>query len=168
MDHKTVRSYLDTLTDFYMVRQLAPWSGNTKKRLVKSPKVYIRDSGLMHRLLNISDMESLLGNPVVGASWEGFVIENIASNLSSDWQTSYYRTSAQAEIDLVLEGPKRQRWAVEIKRSLAPKLSKGFHLASADIDATRKYVVYPGSEEFPMKGNTTAINLVEFIKLMVS
>ena len=89
VDHKTIRSYLDILTDFYMVRQFPPWSGNTKKRLVKSPKVYIRDSGMLHRLLNIPDHETLLGHPVLGASWEGFVLESIVSNLSSKWRYSY-------------------------------------------------------------------------------
>ena len=96
VDHKTIRSYLDILTDFYMVRQLQPWSGNTKKRLVKSPKVYIRDSGILHRLLNISDHETLLGHPVLGTSWDGLVLESIISSLSSKWQNSYYRTSSQA------------------------------------------------------------------------
>lgn len=164
VSHTTVRTYLDTLTDFYMVRQIQPWSGNTKKRLVKSPKIYIRDSGLLHKLLNISDFESLLGHPVAGASWEGFVAENIIVNLSNQWQFSYYRTAAQAEIDLVLEGPGRQVWAIEIKKSAAPHLSKGFHAASDDIKATRKYVVYSGTDRFSLGNNTEAVGLIEFLK----
>ena len=148
VSHTTIKSYLDTLTDFYMVRQVQPWAGNTKKRLVKSPKIYLRDTGLLHKLLNISDFDSLLGNPVLGASWEGFVAENIIVNLSSKWQYSYYRTTAQTEIDLVLEGPHQQVWAVEIKRSSAPKLSRGFHAACEDIRATHKFVVYSGTERF--------------------
>lgn len=163
VDHKTIRSYLDILTDFYMVRQLQPWSGNTKKRLVKSPKVYIRDSGILHRLLNISDQETLFGHPVVGASWEGFVLESIISNLSSKWLYSYYRTSSQAEIDLVLEGPKKEVLAVEIKRSSAPKVAKGFHLASEDIKATKKYVIYPGQERFQLAGDTEVVSLTNFL-----
>lgn len=163
VDHKTIRSYLDILTDFYMVRQIQPWAGNTKKRLVKSPKVYIRDSGILHRLLNISDYETLLGHPSLGASWEGFVVESIISSLSSKWQYSYYRTSGQAEIDLVLEGPKQEVWAVEIKRSSAPKVSKGFHLASEDVKATKKIVVYPGQDRFPIANNTEAINISTFL-----
>lgn len=163
VDHKTIRSYLDILTDFYMVRQLQPWAGNTKKRLVKSPKVYLRDSGLLHRLLNISDYETLLGHPALGASWEGFVVESIILNLSNKWRYSYYRTAAQAEIDLVLEGPKKEVFAVEIKRSSAPKLTKGFHLASEDIQATKKFVVYSGQDRFPLGNNTEAVNLNAFL-----
>lgn len=163
VDHKTIRSYLDILTDFYMVRQLQPWAGNTRKRLVKSPKVYLRDSGLLHSLLNISDYDMLLGHPVLGASWEGFVLESIIESLSNKWQYSYYRTSGQTELDLVLEGPKNQVLAVEIKRSIAPKLSKGFHSASDDIKATRKFVVYPGEDRFPLSHDTEAINLHAFL-----
>lgn len=163
VDHKTIRSYLDILTDFYMVRQLQPWAGNTRKRLVKSPKVYVRDSGMLHRLLNISDFETLLGHPVLGASWEGFVLESIIQSLSSKWQYSYYRTSGQSEIDLILDGPKKEVFAVEIKRSVAPKVSKGFHLASEDIKATKKFVVYSGQERFPIASNTEAINLNTFL-----
>ena len=163
VDHKTIRSYLDILTDFYMVRQLQPWAGNTRKRLVKSPKVYIRDSGLLHSLLNISDYDTLLSHPVLGASWEGFVLESIIQGLSNKWQYSYYRTSGQTELDLVLEGPKNEVLAVEIKRSIAPKVSKGFHSASEDIKATRKIVVYPGEDKFPLSGDTEAINLNAFL-----
>ena len=159
VSHKTIRSYLDILTDFYMVRQLPPWSGNTKKQLVKSPKAYVRDSGMLHRLLNIPDIETLLGHPALGTSWEGFVLESIASNLSSKWRCSHYRTTSQAEIDLVLEGPKQEVVAIEIKRSSAPKLRKGFHLASDDIKATRKLVVYPGRDRFSLTSDTEAINL---------
>jgi predicted AAA+ superfamily ATPase len=159
VDHKTIRFYLDTLTDFYMVRQLPPWSGNSKKRLVKSPKVYIRDSGILHRLLNISDYETLLGHPLLGASWEGFVLESIISSLSSKWQYSYYRTATQAEIDLVLEGPKQQTIAIEIKRTSSPKLAKGFHLACEDIKATKKFVVYTGADRFTLTSDTEAVSI---------
>ena len=162
VDHKTIRFYLDILTDFYMVRQLQPWAGNTRKRLVKSPKVYLRDSGLLHVLLNISDYETLLSHPVLGASWEGFVLESIIQSLSNKWQYSYYRTSGQTELDLVLEGPKNEVFAIEIKRSIAPKVSKGFHSASDDIKATGKFVVYPGEDRFPLGHDTEAINLNAF------
>ncbi len=149
-----------------MVRQIQPWSGNTKKRLVKSPKIYLRDTGLLHNLLNIPSFDILLGNPVCGASWEGFVAENIILQLSDKWRYSYYRTAAQAEIDLVLEGPRRQVWAIEIKRSGAPTLSKGFHTACEDISATHKFVVYGGTERFPMREKTEAIGLIEFLKML--
>jgi predicted AAA+ superfamily ATPase len=166
VSHTTIRSYLDILTDFYMVRQIQPWSGNTKKRLIKSPKIYLRDTGILHKLLNISHLEDLLGNPAVGASWEGFVAENIIIGLSNKWRYSYYRTTSQTEIDLVLEGPGNQVWAIEIKRSAAPKLTKGFHSACEDIKATKKFVVYSGTEHFPMSGNTEAIGLIEFLRMI--
>ena len=166
VSHTTIKSYLDILTDFYMVRQIQPWSGNTKKRLVKSPKIYLRDTGLLHKLLNISDFDSLLGNPILGASWEGFVAENIILGLTNKWQYSYYRTTTQTEVDLVLEGPNKEVWAVEIKRSSAPVLKKGFHSACEDIKATRKLIVYSGTDRFPMAGDTEAIGLIEFLKLL--
>jgi predicted AAA+ superfamily ATPase len=166
VSHTTIKSYLDILTDFYMVRQIQPWAGNTKKRLVKSPKIYLRDTGLLHKLLNISDFDSLLGNPILGASWEGFIAENIIVQLSNKWQHSYYRTTTQTEIDLVLEGPKKEVWAVEIKRSSAPVLKQGFHTACEDIKATQKFVVYSGSERFPIAGSAEAIGLIEFLKLL--
>lgn len=164
--HTTIKSYLDILTDFYMVRQIQPWAGNTKKRLVKSPKIYLRDSGILHKLLNISTFESLLGHPVLGASWEGFVIENIIVNLSNKWQYSYYRTASQTEIDLVLDGPDQQVWAIEVKRSSAPKIGRGFHTACEDVKATHKFVVYAGSERYPMSENTEAIGLTEFLEIL--
>ena len=111
-------------------------------------------------------MEDLLGNPAVGASWEGFVAENIILGLSNKWRYSYYRSTSQTEIDLVLEGPGNQVWAIEIKRSAAPKLTKGFHNACEDIKASKKFVVYSGSERFPMAGNTEAIGLIEFLKMI--
>ena len=114
VDNKTVRAYLDFMVDLLLVRRLPPWSGNVGKRLVKSPKVYIRDSGLLHTLLQIGDFESLLGNPKYGDSWEGFVIENLLSVLPDDAEAAFYRTSAGAEVDLVLHFG-REIWAIEIK-----------------------------------------------------
>ena len=168
VSHTTIRSYLDILTDLYMVRQIQPWAGNTKKRLVKSPKIYIRDTGLLHRLLGISDYDDLLGHPIVGHSWEGFIAENIIENLSDKWQYSYYRSSNQAEIDLVLEKSGGQIWAVEIKRTAAPKIKSGFHTACQDIRATKKFIVYPGIERFPMSNNTEALGIVEFLKILAT
>lgn len=166
VSHTTIRSYLDTLTDFYMVRQLQPWSGNTKKRLVKSPKIYLRDTGLLHNLLHISSFEALLGHPVLGSSWEGFVVENIIRILSGKWKYSYYRSSSQAEIDLVLENSENEIWAVEIKRSVAPSVKKSFHDACRDVGATKKFVLYNGSEQFPLANDTEAIGLIGFLKLL--
>ena len=168
VSHTTVRNYLDILTDLYMVRQLQPWAGNTKKRLVKSPKIYIRDTGLLHHLLKISEFDDLLGHPVVGASWEAFIIENILAQISDKWAVSYYRASSQTEIDLVLEKSNKERWAVEIKRTAAPKLRSGFHTACDDIKATRKFVIYSGSERFPMSKGVEAIGIIEFLELVSS
>ena len=126
LSHTTIKNHLDVLTDFYMVRKLQPWSGNVKKRLVKSPKIFIRDSGILHALMNIHDMNSLLAHPKMGSSWEGFVIENILNLIDSRWTYSYYRTSTQVEIDLVLHTPDSEIWAIEIKRKSAPKLGRGF------------------------------------------
>lgn len=166
VSHTTIRTYLDILQDFFMVRQVHPWSGNTKKRLVKSPKIYIRDTGLLHNLLNIPSFEQLMGHPLVGASWEGFVIENILNQLSPNWVSSYYRSSNQSEIDLVLEGPAREVWAIEIKKSVSPTLSSGFYHACEDIQATKKFVIYSGSDQFPMKGGIEVIGLVAFLKMI--
>jgi predicted AAA+ superfamily ATPase len=168
VSHTTIRTYLDILQDFYMVRQVQPWSGNTKKRLVKSPKIYIRDSGLLHNLLHISSFDYLMGHPSVGASWEGFVVENILNQLTPQWVSSYYRSSNQSEIDLVLEKNNQEVWAIEVKRSIAPSLSAGFHSACEDIGATKKIVVYSGKDRFPMKGEVEVIGLVEFLQLLLA
>lgn len=159
----TVRHYLDQLTDLYLVRQLPPWSGDSAKRLVKAPKVYVRDSGLLHALAGVPDPDTLLGHPLCGPSWEGFVIENTLTRLPSTWRASYYPTSAQAEIDLVLEGPRRQVLAIEIKRSLSPTLSKGYHLGYVDIGATRSFVVTPDGERFPLSKQVEAVPLRSWI-----
>jgi uncharacterized protein len=166
VSHTTIKSYLDILTDFYMVRQIQPWSGNTKKRLIKSPKIFIRDTGLLHKLLNIAEFDSLLSHPVLGFSWEGFVIENIIACLSDKWQYSYYRTSTQVEIDLVLEGGRQEVWAVEVKRSGAPKVNASFHSASVDIKATKKFVVYSGPDRYNLSPDTEVIGLIDFLKLL--
>lgn len=166
VSHTTARNYLDILQDFFMVRQVHPWSGNTKKRLFKTPKVYIRDTGLLHSLLNISSFDQLLGHPAVGASWEGFVVENILNQIPADCNASYYRSSNQAEIDLVLEFGSKEVWGVEIKKSSAPTISSGFHRACEDISATKKYVVYSGADRFPMRGDLEAVGLIEFIGMI--
>ncbi|MCC5918005.1 MAG: ATP-binding protein [Cryomorphaceae bacterium] len=166
LSHTTIRNQLDILTDFYMVRQLQPWSGNIKKRLVKSPKIYIRDSGILHNLMNVSTMEELLSNPGLGASWEGFVVESIISVLNNKWSVSYYRTATQVEIDLVLETPKREIWAIEIKRSTTPKLGRGFYEACKDVGATHKWIVNGGDERYPFHNNVEVIGLLAFLNIL--
>jgi len=155
----TVGRYLDLMADLLLVRRLQPWTFNIGKRLVKAPKVYIRDSGITHALLNMGNYNDLLGHPVVGTSWEGFVIENVLSVCPDRAIPFYYRTSGGAEIDLVLEFSGKEKWAIEIKRSSTPSLSKGFHIACDDIKADRRYVVYSGNDKFPMSNCVTAIPL---------
>jgi predicted AAA+ superfamily ATPase len=159
VDGKTVTHYLEVLVDLLLVRRLEPWHINVKKRLVKSPRFYIRDSGILHRLLGIHDHGALLSNPVLGKSWEGYVMENILSILPSSVEPYYYRTSAGAEIDLVLKISSTELWAIEIKYGMAPKIKQGFHQASADIQASHKFVVYGGEDEFPIERQTTMISL---------
>ena len=151
VDGKTVAAWLDLMVQMLLVRRLPAWHANLRKRLVKSPKVYVRDSGLVHALLGIHDTEALLGHPVAGASWEGFVIENIINTAASRGrpvQASFYRSIAGAEIDLLLTWPSGATWAVEIKRSLAPVLRRGFHSGCDDVQPSRKLLVYPGSETY--------------------
>ncbi|MDQ6960073.1 MAG: ATP-binding protein [Mariprofundaceae bacterium] len=147
----TIRKYIDLLEQTFVVRALSPWTGNTKKRLIKSPKVYIRDSGLLHALLDIETMQALFAHPVYGASFEGFVIENLLTRLPR-WQASFYRTSNGAEIDLVLEKGMRTV-AVEIKASTSPKLSRGNWSALEALQPDRSYVVAPVDEPYPLAEN---------------
>jgi len=155
----TVGRYLDLLVDLLLVRRLKPWRFNVGKRLVLSPKVYVRDSGITHALLNISSYNDLLGHPVVGGSWEGFIIENIMSVTPPHLQPYFYRTPGGAEVDLILEFGVKERWAIEIKRSSAPSLSKGFYIACDDIRASKKYIVYSGKDTFSLGNGVTAISL---------
>jgi len=163
---KTTGSYLDLLVDLLLVRRLLPWHANLGKRLIKAPKVYVRDSGLLHALLGIANHEVLLSHPVVGASWEGFVIENLLACAPEGVQGYFYRTSGGAEIDLVLAWPDNCLWAIEIKRSLNPKLERGFHSACIDLQPTRKFVVYAGAERYPMATDVDAISLAELADLL--
>lgn len=162
----TAKRYIELLEDLLLIRSLRPWSGNVGKRLVKAPKIYIRDSGLTHALLNITTLDDVLGHPVVGSSWEGFVIENLISCLPVGVNPCFYRTSAGAEIDLVIEKNTKIKYAIEIKRSLTPSLSKGFHLGCEDIGATHQFIVYPGKERFPVTKDVTAIPLLDMMDVL--
>ena len=167
MSAPSVSQYIDVLTRLLLVRRLTPYSANTRKRLVRSPKIYVRDSGLLHALLGIKQFHDLVGHPIVGASWEGFVIENLLSDAYPRTRASYYRTSAGAELDLVLEIPGFQRpIAIEIKRSLTPSLGKGFHNAIGDIEPERAFVVYAGEERYPVGESTEVIGLREMALLL--
>lgn len=166
VDGKTVARYLDLLVDLMLVRRLPAWHRNTGKRLVKAPKVFVRDSGVAHALLGLENKEQLLGHPVVGPSWESFVIESLLLQAPRGTGAYYYRTSGGAEIDLVLALPGGALWAVEIKRSSAPKLERGFHHACADLAPARRFVVYPGGERFPLNAETEALGLADLGKLL--
>lgn len=156
---QTVGRYLDLMVDLLLVRRLPPWSKHAGKRLVRSPKVYVRDSGLVHALLGLRDLDAVLGHPVTGGSWEGFVIENLLAAAPSGTSACFYRTAVGAEIDLVLELPPKERWAIEIKRSSAPVLSKGFYLGCDDIKATKRMVVHAGEETFGLGDGVEAASL---------
>jgi predicted AAA+ superfamily ATPase len=164
----SVGRYIDLLVDLLLVRKLQPYTRNIKKRLVKSPRVYVRDSGIIHALLNIGSYNDLLGHPVLGKSWEGFVIENIMAILPQGAQAFYYRTAGGAEIDLVLEFPGSPRvlHAIEIKRSPAAGVQRGFHEACADIKPTHKFLIHAQADAFPMNADIQAIGLQEFMSLI--
>lgn len=161
VDAKTAASYLDLLVDLLLVRRLQPWHSNLGKRLVKSPKVYVRDSGIVHALLAIPDKETLLAHPVIGQSWECFVIENLLACASQQVTGYFYRTSGGAEIDLLLVWPHGTIWAIEIKRSIAPKPGRGFHAACDDLKPDRKFVVYAGEERYRLSEDIEVISLAE-------
>ena len=163
---QTVGRYTDLLVDLLLVRRLQPYHANVGKRLVKSPKVYIRDSGLLHALLNIAMRDALLGHPVVGASWEGFVIENLINAAPALTVPGFYRTSGGAEIDLLLELPGGERWAIEIKRSRAAKPARGFYEACEDLKPARRFVVYGGLERYPIGADVEVIGLRELAEIL--
>ena len=163
---QTVGRYLDLLVDLMLVRRLQPWHENVGKRLVKSPMVYVRDSGIVHALLGIGTTEGLLGHPVVGGSWEGFCIEALLAAAPLGTEPFFYRTSAGAELDLVLRLPSGDIWAVEIKRTTAPKVSRGFHTGAEDIGANRKLLVYAGEHEVPVAKDIRALPLAHAIELL--
>ena len=154
----TIGRYLDLMVDSLLVRRLQPWSSNTGKRMVKSPKVYIRDSGICHALLGIETVNDLMGHPVVGSSWEGWIIEAIAAIKPPSFEMGFYRTSAGAEVDLILSKPSGEIWAIETKLTSAPRLSKGFHLACEDLKPSRKIIIHGGGESFPMLNGIEAIS----------
>ena len=158
--------YIDLLCDLLLVRRLPPLLANVGKRLVKAPKVYVRDSGLVHALLGIASLEQLAGHPVVGESWEGYVVETLLSVLPPLAQPHFYRTSAGAEIDLVIDRADSERWAIEIKRSLSAKVRRGFHLACEDIQPTRAFVVHAGDDRYPVAQGVEGIGVRELAQAL--
>ena len=161
-----VDRYIDLLVDLQLVHRLRPWSGNIGKRLVKAPKLYVRDSGLVHALLGLESMHALAGHPVCGPSYEGFCISNLLAAAGPACAAYSYRTHAGAEIDLLLEKAGKPWMAIEIKRSSAPALSKGFDIACTDLQVAQRYVVYPGIDRFLLRYGTQAVGLTELMQLL--
>jgi hypothetical protein len=166
---QTVTRYVDLLADLLLVRRLPPFRANIGKRLIKSAKMYVRDSGMVHALLGIPDYNALAGHPVVGSSWEGFVVENLLAAAPERTLASFFRTAAGAEIDLVLELPDgRGRWVMEVKRGLSAKPRRGYHNAREDLDPDKSFVVYSGEERYPVTEDIEAIGLKEMAGLLES
>ena len=163
---QTVGRYIDLLCDLLLVRRLTPWASNAGKRMVKSPKVYVRDSGLVHALLGIATLDDLLAHPVAGMSWEGWVIENLIAAAPAGTEAFCYRTSAGAEIDLVLELRPGKRWAFECKRSLTPTPARGFHEGCKDLNPERKLVIYPGVDSYPLGQDVECVPLMEAVGML--
>jgi hypothetical protein len=159
IDGRTAAGYIELLEKMLLLRRLLPWHVNTKKRIIKSPKLYVRDSGLLHELLGIADIEALLAHPVVGASWEGFVIENLLACTPARTESYFYRTNTGSEVDLILRFRSGEVWAVEIKRGLSPRLTAGFHTAISDVKPDRTFVVYGGDERFQLQPDIEMISL---------
>jgi len=166
MSAQTVTRYVDLLVDLLLVRRLPPFQGNSGKRLVKTPKVYVRDSGLVHTLLGINDYNALAGHPVVGGSWEGFVIENLIAAAPARTVPGFYRTVVGAEIDLLLEIPGHGLWAMEIKRSLSATPAKGFYIACEDLKPDRRFLVNGGEGRYPIRDGVEGIGLLEMAGLL--
>lgn len=159
IDGKTATRYVDLMTDLLLVRQVRPWHSNTGKRLVKASKVYVRDSGLLHALLEITDRRGLLAHPIVGASWEGHVIENVLRVAGGAALPSFYRSHGGAEVDLVLEWRNGEKWVIEVKVGLTPKVQRGFHQAVDDIEPDRAYVAFSGEWQFSLGNGVRAIGV---------
>ncbi|MDE0007194.1 MAG: ATP-binding protein [Gammaproteobacteria bacterium] len=163
----TIGRYLDLMVDLLLVRRLQPWTSNLGRRLVKAPKTYIRDSGICHALLEIADLNNLFGHPVVGGSWEGFVIENILGSAPDGIAAGHYRAASGAEVDLVLEHGS-ERWAIDIKSGTVPKVTRGFHNACEDLTPTRRFVVHAGRDNFPLASDIEGVSLLEMTSIAAS
>ena len=162
----TASRYLDLLVDLLLVRRLNPWTSNQGKRLVKTPKVYVRDSGVAHALLGIATVNTLLGHPAAGGSWEGYVIENLAGAMPELASMGFYRSRGGAEIDLVVDSARGGLWAIEIKRGSVPKLSRGFHSACEDLKPVRRFVVHGGCESFVIGKGVEALSLRDMMETL--
>lgn len=165
MSDKAVRHYLDILTGTFVVNQIAPWWENISKRQVKAPKVYLSDTGILHALLGLDDQEALENHPKVGASWEGFAMNTVLTQLQVPAEEAFFwRTQVGAELDLfVIHGNKRLGF--EFKRSAAPQMSRSLSIAAEDLKLTQAYIVHAGDTSYPLTPNVTALSLLDVLKL---
>jgi hypothetical protein len=163
-----VGRYIDLLVDLLLLRRLRPWSGNVGKRLVRTPKTYVRDSGITHALLDLETWNDVLGHPVAGPSWEGFVIENVLAVAGSRRTPYYYRTEEGAEVDLLLERGGRIEMAIEIKRSTAPMLSRGFRSAREVVKPRKSYLLHSGDDTWPVEKGVEAISLAGLMQRLAN
>ena len=161
IDNKTVANYLNLGVDLLLLRRLPPWQRNLGKRLAKRPKFYLRDSGITHCLLNLTNKEMLLSHPAIGGSWESFVIENLLN--IAPVESSFYRSATGNEIDLILTLRNCKQWAIEIKRSMSPTPTKGFRTACLDVQATERFIVYPGQESFAIADQTRVMSVGDMV-----
>lgn len=159
----TINRYLDFMEGAFLIRRLLPYSVNIRKRLVKSPKIYLRDSGVLHAFKEISNFDQLFADPQVGASWEGYVIEQIIAATKTDMQPYFYRTQQGAECDLLLERNNEIVAAIEVKFSSSPKVGKGFRISMEDTNAKHGYVIAPVNETYPIAENITVLTLQSFL-----
>lgn len=163
IDHRTCKKYLNFLESAFLIKTIFPFSTNMKKRLVKSPKVFLTDSGIFHSLLDIADLDDLMGNPMLGNSWEGFIIQQIISLVADDLEINFYRTHQGAEVDLVLSKGMKPLASVEIKYSTAPKLSKGLLQSIDDLGTLENFIIAPVKSAFPIHQNILVVNIMEFL-----
>lgn len=163
-DPKTIQSYLELLEQLLLIRTIQPWHANVGKRLTKRPKVYVRDSGLLHALLGIRDLDALLGHPIIGASWEGFVMQQVIASVPNGLQVYYYRTSGGAEIDILMQLSDGQIWAVEVKRSLKPTPRRGFYEALGDVKPSRAIVVYSGVDRQRLRDGIDVMSVADLLQ----
>ena len=163
VSNPTVTKYLNLLEGGFLIHRLEPYYVNLGKRLVKSPKIYFRDTGLLHQLSTIPSFEALQGNQLIGASWEGYVIEQIRRALDDSWQFYYYRTIAGAETDLVLISPNGTMTCVEIKYSVSPVITKGFYQSMKDLKPSHQYVIVPSGSPYFFRENLKVCSLNDFL-----
>ncbi len=159
----TIKKYLNFLENAFLIRQLYPYAINVKKRLVKAPKIYVRDSGILHNLLNIPEFDSLESNPILGASWEGYAIEQISQKLDIDTSCYFYRTHEGAECDLVLVKGGKALMAIEIKYTSSPKINRGLNLSFKDIDAGQNFIITPNTDDYYIQENIRVCSLITFL-----